>query len=297
MKTAAAPLLLVPFREVRHWQPDDCLHYEPLTVRGRLHGWTIPAHRHEGLVQFQLLAQGSASATIDGREHALQAPAVLLLAPGSVHGFRYAPDSAGHQVTVPLAVLHAALQGADQLEALLGQSCVLEDAAGCAPLFEALAAEFQQEQPGRAQALQAQATLIVLWFLRHRGAQQAGARHSAVRDTLVQRLRALVETHYREHRPLAFYADALRVTPDHLSRTCRSVTGRSALELVHERLMLEARRLLVYTPMKVADIAASLGYEDPAYFRKFFARAVGKSASAYREAVSQGVLMQDTPAV
>ena len=59
MKPAAAPLLLVPFREVRHEQPDDCLHYEPVAVRGKLHDWTIPAHRHDALHQFQLLEKAA----------------------------------------------------------------------------------------------------------------------------------------------------------------------------------------------------------------------------------------------
>jgi AraC family transcriptional regulator, transcriptional activator of pobA len=105
----------------------------------------------------------------------------------------------------------------------------------------------------------------------------------------VQRYRTLLEKHYREHRPLAFYAGALNVTPDHLSRTCRTVAGQSALELLHDRLMLEARRLLAYTPMTVAEVAAELGYDDPAYFSKFFAKAMGQAPSAYRSAVARGI--------
>ena len=299
MKRATTPLLLVPFREVRHEQPDDCLHYEPVAVRGKLHDWTIPAHRHDGLHQFQLLERGSAAATIDGVEHRIAAPAIVMVAPGSVHGFRYARHSAGHQITVPTAMLRQALQGAGKLEAQLAQSFVMdaaalgEDAADCVRLFESLAAEFRAAHPGRVQALQAQATLIVLWFLRHRGAGLEGQRPAPMRDTLVQRLLHLVEEHYREHKPLAFYAGALKVTPDHLSRSCRSVTGQSALDLVHARMLLEARRLLAYTPMTVAQIAATLGYEDPAYFGKFFSRSVGEPPSSYRDAVNSGLRVRE----
>jgi AraC family transcriptional activator of pobA len=294
MKPVAAPLLLVPFREVRHAQPDDCLHYEPVTVRGKLHDWTIPAHRHDSLHQFQFLERGSASATIDGEQHELAAPAIMMLAPGSIHGFRYAKDSTGHQATVPTATLRRSLEGAALLEGLLDQSFATSaiapagDAGECAALFEALAREFRGSAPGRVQALQAQATLVALWFLRHRGARPAETRHQAVRDTLVQRLRQLVEQNFRLHKPLSFYAGALHVTPDHLSRSCRSVTGCSALDLVHERLMLEARRLLAYTPMPVAEIAHALGYDDPAYFSKFFARSVGEPPSSYRESIHSG---------
>jgi len=79
------------------------------------------------------------------------------------------------------------------------------------------------------------------------------------------------------------------VTPDHLSRICRSVARQSALQMLHERLMLEARRLLAYTPMSVLEVAAAIGYEDPAYFSKFFTRATGHAPSQYRQLAARGV--------
>ena len=158
-------------------------------------------------------------ATVDGRQHEVTAPAILMLVPGAIHGFRYAPDSAGHQVTIPTATLKSMLRGADQVEAQLADSFLLDarslaagEADSCSQMFDSLAAEFQESRPGRVQALLAQGTLIALWFLRHRGAQPADTRHRAMRDTLVQRLRTLVEAHFRDHRPLAFYATALQVT-------------------------------------------------------------------------------------
>ena len=156
-------------------------------------------------------------------------------------------------------------------------------------VFEAIAREFAGASPGRVQCLQAQDTLLAVACLRVRGDALPGPRANGARDALVQRYRALLETHYREHRPLGFYADALAVTADHLSRTCRQVAGASALDLLHDRLMLEARRLLTYTPLSVAQVAVQLGYDDAAYFSKFFARCVGRSPSAYRDGVARGV--------
>jgi AraC family transcriptional activator of pobA len=297
-----APLLLVPFREVRHDQPDDCLHYEPVEVRGSEMDWTIPAHRHEGLHQFQLLETGRMSGTIDGRPFEAEAPAMLLLAPGSVHGFSYSPNAVGHQVTLPTATLQHLLAGSNLAGGELAASFVLSGdsiAAGareCATLFHAVAREFNSQDVGRVHSLLAYATLLVLQYLRRRGEQVLHAKQPGSRDALVQRFRALVDKEFRSHRPLAFYAGALGVTPDHLSRSCRQITGESALDLLHGRLMLEARRLLAYTSMPVAGIALQLGYEDPAYFSKFFARCVGDTPSAYRELVAQGVRGTADPA-
>lgn len=287
--------LLVPFREVRHDQPDDCLHYESVAVRGEEMGWTIPAHRHEGLHQFQFMRSGSISGEIDGERFEAQAPALLMLTPGAVHGFTYSHDAVGHQITVPTTTLKASLGQGTLAAAGLGSSFVVSgaDAQGVSgealALFESVAREFRGVHPARVHALLAYATLVAVLFLRSRMVQPAPGRQQGARDTLVQRYRALIEQHYASHQPLSFHAAKLGVTADHLSRACRQSTGQSALELLHERLMLEARRLLAYTPIGIAEIALQLGYDDPAYFSKFFSRFVGKSPSVYRDQVARGV--------
>ena len=294
VKPAAKPLLLVPFREVRHEQPDDCLHYEAVAVRGKEMDWTIPAHRHVGLHQIQFLERGHISGTVDGRPVEAAAPAILLIAPGSVHGFRHARDTSGHQLTIPSATLQQLLAGTRLAGAGLGSSFVLtelalEARAECTTLFDMLAREFRGHGAGRVPALLAAATLLAVLLLRLHGEHTQKEQAPGARDALVQRFRALAERHFREHRGLPFYAQALGVTPDHLSRSCRNATRQSALQLLHERLMLEARRLLAYTPMSVLEVAAAIGYQDPAYFSKFFARATGHSPSQYRALAAQGV--------
>lgn len=287
----------VAFHEVRHFQPDDCLHYETIAVRGQLHGWTIPPHRHEALHQFQLLERGGARATIDGGVVELRAPVLLVVAAGSVHSFVYEPDSAGHQVTLPTAELRAAFAETPALREALARTFVLDaaalgsEAAEAVDTMLALAREFAGRGLARTEALRSQAVLLALWCLRRALAAAPAlpaAPRAAVRDTLVQRYRALVEQHYRAQRPLRFYTEALDVSADHLSRACRSVTGGSALDLLHERVMLEARRLLAYTEMPVARIAGELGFEDAAYFSRLFARRMGLAPQAWRRAAMQG---------
>ena len=166
----AAPLLMIPFREVRHDQPDDVLHYETIGVRGELHQWTIPAHRHHGLHQFQLLLRGSAEATLDGERHSLQAPAALMVVPGVVHGFVYAQDSVGHQVTLPSTPLRAILAQTPALLQRLSQTVLINacdmgaEAQECESLFARLAAEFQAAPPGRNEALHSHSVLLALRF-------------------------------------------------------------------------------------------------------------------------------------
>jgi AraC family transcriptional activator of pobA len=299
---ASGSLLMVPFREVRHFQPDDCLHYEPIGIRGKLHQWTIPVHRHEELHQFELLERGSVVAMIDGIRHELTAPAAWMVAPGVMHGFAYKPDSAGHKVTMPSALLRS-LPAPVSRPARLGRPIVLRksdigaDIGELRELFAQLAREFQGRRSGRADALHAHAILLGLWFMRHEGSASAISPRQALSDTLVQRYRSLLEAHLCEHWPVRDYAGALGVTPDHLSRCCRAVTGLGALDMLHARLVLEARRLLAYTPAAVHEIAHQLGFDDPGYFSRLFAKRAGQSPSAYRAAIAEGLGVPPNPPV
>jgi AraC-like DNA-binding protein len=287
-------LLVVPFREVRHFQPDDCLHYEPMEIRGRMHRWTIPAHHHEALHQFEMLERGSVVARFDDRSERLVAPAAWMVSPGTIHGFAYEPSSAGHVVTIPTPMLQRFLAPLPDIEYRLKHPIIVRSNAGqdideLRGLFAMLAQEFQGRQPGRAEALQAHAVLLGLWFTRRHVATVGGAQHRPGGDALVQRFRKHLERRYRAHWTVRDYAGALAVTPDHLSRRCRAVTGLSALDLVHERLMLEARRLLAYSSVPVSEIAHQLGFDDPAYFSRLFAKRCGQSPSAYRRSVLDGL--------
>lgn len=292
--TSSAPIA-VAFREVRHFQPDDCLHCEAIELRGALHDWTIPAHRHEGLHQFQWLRSGAARFDLNSGSTQLEAPAAFLLPPGCVHAFAYTPGSTGLQVTVPSALLARAFAGAPALAARLAlpQSITLDlrdsaPADEAASLFAQLDREFKRSEPGRSEALQAHAVLLATWFLRHGAGHSPDEGRQALRDTLVQRYRALLALHLRQQHALGHYARLLNVTPDHLSRACRAVAGLSALDLLHERLVAEARQLLAHTDAAVGDVAHELGFGDAAYFSRFFTRRTGQSPQAYRAALQQG---------
>jgi AraC family transcriptional activator of pobA len=92
----------------------------------------------------------------------------------------------------------------------------------------------------------------------------------------------MVELHMREHRTIADYANALSVTADRLNTAVRRVTGRSPAELIHGRLAAEAANLLDSSGLQISEIAVTLGFQDPAYFTRFFKRMTGQSPKEYR---------------
>ena len=105
---------------------------------------------------------------------------------------------------------------------------------------------------------------------------------------LLARLRPMIDERFSQHWPVERYAAALGVTSGRLNAACRRVTGLSTLQLVHARLMLEARRSLIYTSHGMAEIGYALGFEDPAYFSRFFTKREGRSPQAFRRAHAEG---------
>lgn len=266
----------------------DVLHCESIPARASLHDWTIAPHRHPNLHQFFWIESEGGTATLEGRAHALAPAAAISLPPLAVHGFGFRPGTQGWVVTLPVATLARELEEAEGLRAPLARSALLRPALTQAEespawIFEAVAREYAGHGLGRAKALASLAGLLATWFARAlaREAARAGAAPHAGTE-LLARFQAQVERDYRRPRPLADYARDLGVTPTHLSRVTRALTGVPASQVILDRRLLEARRALAYTTMQVAQIAYMLGYSDPAYFTRVFAKATGESPSAFR---------------
>ncbi|MBR0801209.1 helix-turn-helix domain-containing protein [Bradyrhizobium jicamae] len=268
----------------------DCLHCERVSERSRLHNWTIQPHRHRGLHQFFWIAKGSVVVTSDTYRRALKAPALIMNAPMSVHGFEWEAESDGYVITVPTVSLdnnlppHTGLLGRLDRSLFLQYSTERTAAVMALKLFEAIDDEYRGRQEGRVQALLCQVGLLALFVIRAAGRRQKSLSepaHSGV--AMGRRFVELVESNYRKHRPLSFYAFRLGVSVTHLGRICRGQFGISSQSILHDRLILEAKRNLAYTSASVADIASDLGFRDAAYFSKFFASQVGDTPSSFRK--------------
>lgn len=99
---------------------------------------------------------------------------------------------------------------------------------------------------------------------------------------MFRRFTQLVDTHYKQKHTVADYADLLLVAPKTLTNKFKRMNLPQPGEIIKNRIMLEAKRLLVHTAMSAKEIAYELGYEDPAYFSRLFQIKSGESPSAFR---------------
>ena len=273
------------YGEALGWPTPDLLHSESIAARSRLHHWEIEPHRHADLWQLLFLYKGQAEIELEGQVRCLREAAIQVVPALCVHGFRFSEDVDGYVVTLAaplvallqrqLAAVPAALQhGATYLAG--------DDAAYLASLFSRLQAEYQQNLPGRELQLQALINLLVVWISRQQLRRSVGAQAPERGRETLQRFTALVERQYREQPSVEQLAHQVGVSVATLNTLCRGLAGQSALQILHQRVLLEAKRELVYTSLTINQLADSLGFADPAYFSRFFRRMTGVSPREFR---------------
>jgi AraC family transcriptional activator of pobA len=265
------------------------VHIETIADRSRLHDWEIRAHTHRDLHQLLVILGGSGSMRAENTSHAFAAPALLLVPAGVVHAFVFEKDTRGYVVTVAESALADLALREPAFRALFEGAMAVDlhnSALEAHELEEAvvrLQREFQWTAPAHAAATQAR--LITLLVCAVRATHQL---HGTLKGTrgpraaLVARFRQAVEANLRAGWELSRYAKSLGVTPARLRDACLEVTGRPPTHIVHERLILEAKRSLKYTNMTIAETAYDLGFSDPAYFSRFFSERVGVSPAEFR---------------
>lgn len=93
----------------------------------------------------------------------------------------------------------------------------------------------------------------------------------------------LVEIHFREKHSVADYADLLNYAPKTLANKFNKLHLENPNDIIKNRIVLEAKRLLFYTELSVKEIAYQLGYDDPAYFNRLFAQKTGLSPALFKK--------------
>ncbi len=264
----------------------DWLHCESIPSRSLLYDWEIRPHRHPHFFQMLYLSGGSGECLLEGRRTQLLPTSVVAVTPGAVHGFRFSQDVQGWVLTLMSDRAVSAMEAVQLLDSFVHPRLILLEQAATArsvgACLDMIVTELVENRPGRDALIRAQLASIFVLLGRQLDGAPAGL---AMRSALARRaeqFRVVLNRHFREEHALDFYAASLGVSVTHLNRICRAVMGRSALGVIHDRILSEAGRDLAFTDMSVNEVAHSLGFDDPAYFSRFFSKGAGVSPSVYR---------------
>ena len=249
-------------------------------------------HRHD-YHELIWVRSGSGHHLIDGSRVPARPGTITLIGRGQVHVFECAEDVDGAVVRFGEEQLFGGTEQRIVPGWLLAGKCgrtvavPAEETERLDAVIEALRAEVGRPHDAQSVELQRQlVSVILLWIERWYDATRTEEREAD--DAAVQLLRRFVsrlESDFADHHDAAHYADTLAVPPAALSGALTRATGSSTKELVTDRVMVEAARLLRFSDLTAGQIAHRVGFSDPLYFSRAFKRHHGESPTAYRARV------------
>lgn len=267
------------------------LHLETLESRNQYYNWNIRPHRHHDLHQLVWVERGGGPVMLDDKHLELNGPVLINIPPSIVHGFQWEPGAQGFVLTMAESFMVDLMgQSGDQaIGASLGQVLAMtgfrDEQAGSrlAALFNAINDEYVHERLCRLATISGYVLILLseVARLRQSSRRDVPAAHIGGGE-FYQGFKELIEAHYRDRWSVVEYAAALAMTERSLRRLSQKFAKQTPVQVIHRRLLLEAKRMLLYTGKSVAAVGYDLGFEDPAYFTRFFIKQVGQTPLQFR---------------
>ena len=265
------------------------LNCERIVERSHIHGWSVEPHYHEGLAQMFVFGAGAVKGQIDYLSHDIVGPALVWLPALCSHAFDYQVGMEGWVITVPtIDVMRVArdtgwaqkwISKPQLLVGALHQE-LLDDSVAMALQVEKEHRKFDEE---RNFALESLFALLLVKLNRGLSVKPDYSEQSSGRQQqLVNRFQSLLEQNETNRFSVNEYAHKLSVTTTHLSRTIKIVTGKTAGEMISDRLLLAAKRKLVFSDLPISEIAYMLEFSSPSYFTRFFVAQAGETPKQFR---------------
>lgn len=243
-------------------------------------------HRHD-FYHVLFLEKATGWHEIDFQRFKAKPHQLFLVRPGQVHSWSLGAGTRGYVLEFTRASLPRNRKTAEVWRFVESAPAMIEptEAGALAGLLKLMLGEFNER--GEEYRLGLEHLLMALFLKLAREPSEAPAPPFA--DSLAQRFRNLVEENFSRHHGVDEYARRLGISPKMLTTKITKALGRSAGAVIQERLLAEAKRLLAYSELAVAEVGNELGYNDPNYFARFFRKHTGMAPGKFRRLASRTV--------
>lgn len=268
----------------------------PLRAFVHSHGDLFFPHRHD-FYQIVLFTKGGGRHSIDFQQYAIEERQVYYMAPGQIHTWDFEENTEGFIVNFNESFFSSVFHNTHYVREFSLFNLIsgvpvnkLSEShhAAVVDLMERMWVEFEAANDYKMDMLRSLLTMILVELSRvaPNTFKEGASKHNMV---LMRQFEKLIELHFHEKRLPKEYAEMLFISPNHLNALTNAMLGLSAGELIRERVLLEAKRLLVNSDLLIGQIAARLNFEDNAYFARFFKKYTGSSPESFRDEVEKTV--------
>jgi AraC-like DNA-binding protein len=250
-------------------------------------------HRQHGhsFYHMVLFTRGGGAHTIDFTSFDVQPYQVYFMAPGQVHSWHFEGEVDGYLVHFSPAFFQSFLLDQQYMARFSFFQGNSKDAVLKIPAtmreevvqgFEHILQEL--ELPGEGGLDMIRMYLLQFFIQVERCCGKAEKKQiPQQKQLLLQNFLQLINKHYNTIRLPREYAELLYVTPNHLNALCQDLLGKTAGELIRDRVLLEAKRLLVNESLTITEVAYALNFQDNSYFNRFFKKNTGITPEAFRK--------------
>ena len=265
----------------------DFIQYEPLASRSKRYDWEIQEHLHAELFQIFIIHKGEGILTSEKKQLTLKAPCTVIIPANTLHGFHFEPDIDGEVFTFSESYLENTLkhhQGI--LQTFTSQKII--DFRSKKKNFDLLNVyknqiieELFEEELEKKTNLQLLFQLLFIQLLRADTSSEQT--NLLTGNRTLKHFQDFIKLLKKNRRSMEEYAQELGITTVHLNRVCQKIVQKTAVQVVNEYIIGEAKRYLLNTSYSISEISYFLNFNDPAYFTRLFKKVTGVSPSEFRK--------------
>ncbi|MGF1699570.1 helix-turn-helix domain-containing protein [Photobacterium makurazakiensis] len=269
----------------------EFVHIESIAARSENRGWKIKPHRHGRLFQLLIIHAGKAEVVIDNNELVVVGEGAVVIPADVVHGFVFTPETQGYVLTIAEPLINqstasraiAYFNSVTQTPRVIQLSTASVFSAQLQTYCNLLSLESNAGHSGKRHMVEWLAKMVLISLYREIEHYHNEQITSARLNSGYYSFQQLVEKHFRQQWSVSQYAQSLKISVSTLNRLCQKEKSVGAKQIISERLFVEAKRSLLYTQINIDQVAYNLGFDDPAYFSRFFKKQSGLSPKAFRE--------------
>jgi AraC family transcriptional activator of pobA len=250
------------------------------------------AHGHT-FYHLVLFTQGAGSHVIDFERFSVRPWQIYFMIPGQVHSWSFEGFTDGYIINFSPSFFNRFLLNATYADNFSFFSGDLKDAVIDLPesihdeilsLFEEIINEWQNA--GILATDMLRVLIIRLFILVHRlNTTTVSKGPPSYNQILLKNFQKLIEVNYTRLKLPKEYAELLYITPNHLNAVCKDLLGLQAGELIRNRTLLEAKRMLTNPQLNISEIAFELNFSDNSYFTKFFKKTENITPEEFRKKI------------
>jgi len=251
------------------------------------HPFVEEPHRHSSYL-LVLFTKGSGTHEIDFDTFEIQPGSLFLLQPGQIHNWNLSEDVDGFVV----------IYAQESYNLYFGQKKVqdypfyfstsnkpewrlnADEQKQILPYFQSMVVENTVQRKYSIDKMLNLLDCIHIEIARKYVASEIHLAHSY--NIKIKQLESEIEMHFKNEKLPSFYASKLNITLKHLNRISNEILGKTATEVIANRVILEAKRMLSDKNLSVNEVAYTLGYDDYSYFARVFKKQTGLSPTAFR---------------